>query len=445
MAGLSGICNHEQAANMVYLMLLAMQHLGEATAHIVSSDKDELRAEGGNGLIEKVFSEEKIQKELSGVHAIGYNSQIKDDRRSFVGKMYGGFSICMVGRIKNAFKLRAHLENRGALFQSDSDSELLAHLIAQSKEVDFFMGLHSAFGRVEGAYAFLALNNGRLYAGRDKLGYWSLHIGKLQGSYVVSTETCAFSLIDATYEGEVLPGQIVVISNGPQAIQKLTQTVFASEPRRAGCLMDVIYNARPDSVVFGRTVAVARHDIGAQLYREYPVAADLVLPLLDSTKEIAVGFHWESKIPLGVGLIRNHYIWHSLSDPKNYRDIKRRIKFNPTRELLAGKRVALIINSILRGERAEYLIALLKSSEVGAREVHLLSGCPFPLDACEHGGYSPPKSELLSSRVTIDMLGQHFKNADSVGVISLEGLLKAIVDKGNEFCVSCLSGKPTEF
>ena len=410
------------------------------------SDGVHLRTHKSMGHVAEVYTEKTFQM-LSGRSAIGHTrySTSGDSSRGnaqpiVVKSAFGEVSLCHNGNLINAASLREELESEGAVFQSGSDSEVILHLLARAEGEELAEALLAALRRVQGAFSLLLLSERTLIAARDPYGFRPLCIGQFNGSYVLASESCAFDLINASYLREVEPGEIVVITGGQIRSLRLT----SSPVRQAKCVFEHVYFSRPDSVVFGKTVQASRERMGRILAEEAPVDADLVVPVPDSGVTAAVGFSQRSDIPFSFGLIRNHYVGRTFIEPKQtIRHFGVKIKLNPVKELLAGKRVVLIDDSIVRGTTSRKIVKMVRAA--GAREVHMRISCPPTISPCFYGIDTPNRRELIGASHTIEEIRKYIE-ADSLAYLSLPGLLRAMEGSEKEYCTACYTGVyPIEF
>ena len=445
MCGIFGIANHTEAARMTYLGLYALQHRGQESCGISAANGEEVHTYKAMGHVADVFTEE-VFKRLSGERAIGHtrystagDSSEGNAQPIVVKCAHGTVALCHNGNLINAHTLRADLEQDGAIFQSNSDTEVILHLIARSQTGDLLTALGEAAMRIQGAYSLLLLTEDTLVGVRDSNGFRPLNLGRLNDSYVLASETCAFDLIGATYIREVEPGEIVLIRGN-----ELQSVKLPPAPKLSKCIFEHVYFSRPDSIVFGRTVQQSRDMMGRILAMEHPVDADLVVPIPDSGVAAAVGFSQESGIPFAFGLIRNHYVGRTFIEPKtSIRNFGVKIKLNPVKHLLAGKRVVLIDDSIVRGTTSRKIVKMVRAA--GAKEVHMRISCPPTISPCFYGIDTPTKKELIASSHTVQEIGKYIE-ANSLAYLSYEGLLRAVEAKSNEFCTACYTGHyPLEF
>ncbi|TAJ91102.1 amidophosphoribosyltransferase [bacterium] len=448
--GVMGIYGHPEAANMVYLGLYALQHRGQESSGIVSSDGKILISHRQMGLVADIFKEEVI-KRLEGSSAIGHNrysttgqSHLKNAQPFVVEYSQGPIAISHNGNLVNAGILREELETSGSIFQSTSDTEVVIHLIATSREPTLMGRIVEALGRVRGAYSLLFLTLDRMIAARDPMGFRPLVLGKFKSAknrsgFVVASETCALDLIEAQYLREVEPGEIVTFS--PKGMESLKP--FPPAPH-AKCIFEYIYFSRPDSNLYGRNVYQVRKELGRQLARENPVEADLVTPVPDSGVPAAIGYAEESGLPLEFGLIRNHYVGRTFIEPQqSIRHFGVKIKLNAQREVLGGKRVVVVDDSIIRGTTSRKIIRMLR--DAGAKQVHMRISSPPTSGPCYYGIDTPTRAELIASSSSVEEI-RKFIEADSLGYLSREGMYGFLDGRTQGFCDACFSGNyPVHF
>jgi amidophosphoribosyltransferase len=447
MCGIFGVANNSDAANLTYLGLYALQHRGQESTGMSSSDGEQVYTTKAMGYVAEVFTEEVLAR-LKGSNAIGHTrystagDSSEGNAQPIVVKScgrHGTVALVHNGNLINAVSLRSDLEREGAIFQSTSDSEVILHLLARSESMDLMEALSETLSKVQGAFSLLILTKDSLIGVRDPNGFRPLCLGKLNGAYAMGSETCAFDLIGATYIREVEPGEIVVIRGG-----ELQSVKALHAPKLAKCIFEHVYFSRPDSIVFGRTVQTSRSLMGKILAEENPVDADLVVPIPDSGVAAAIGYSEQSGIPFAFGLIRNHYVGRTFIEPKsNIRHFGVKVKLNPVREQLAGKRVILIDDSIVRGTTSRKIVKMVRAA--GAKEVHMRISCPPTLSPCFYGIDTPTKKELIASSHTIEEICKYIE-ADSLAYLSLPGLIRAVGGRGNEFCTACYTGQyPIDF
>jgi amidophosphoribosyltransferase len=439
--GLFGIYGHPEAARLTYLGLYAQQHRGQESAGIVASDGQKLRLEKAMGLVNDVFDDARLDA-LVGDKAMGHvrystagDTVAANAQPILIECHRGPIALGHNGNIVNASILRQELEAAGSIFQSTSDTEVVLHLYARSHRETLEDAIAASLSKVMGAFSLLFLTKDALVAARDPWGFRPLVIGKLEGATIVASETCALDLIDAEYVREVAPGELIVIDrDGMRSFHP-----FPPEPVRQ-CVFEHIYFARPDSEVFGRNVLGTRQRLGRQLAREAPADADIVVPVPDSGMGAALGYSEESGLPFQWGLIRNHYVGRTFIEPKqSIRSFGVKIKLNPVRSVLEGKRVVLIDDSIVRGTTSRKIVGMVR--EAGAREVHMRISSPPTTGPCYYGIDTPLKTELIASSHSTEEIRRSI-GADSLAYLTHEGLLAAIGDaKGDRHCTACFSGR----
>jgi amidophosphoribosyltransferase len=439
--GIFGVFGHPEAANLTYLGLYALQHRGQEGAGICSSDGKTLHLEKSMGLISDIFNEKRL-KRLPGDSAIGHNrystagsSVLKNVQPLLANYALGSIAIAHNGNLVNAEQMRNELETEGAIFQSSSDSEVILHLIARAKSEDPYERITEALKDVRGAFSLVFLRENEMIALRDPFGVRPLAIGKVDGAYVVASETCAFDIINAQYIRDVEPGEMVIINeNGIRSIQAL------KSPRKAFCVFEFIYFSRPDSYIYNHTcVNSIRKNFGKQLAIDSPADADIVIPVPDSGVPAAVGFAEQSGIPFDFGLIRNHYVGRTFIEPKqSIRHFGVKIKLNPVRCLLEGKRVVVVDDSIVRGTTSKKIIKMIR--EVGgAKEVHMRISSPPTIGPCFYGIDTPTRQELIASTHLVEEIRKYI-TADSLSYLSISGL-RGIVPHPEDYCTACFDNK----
>jgi amidophosphoribosyltransferase len=444
--GIFGIYGHPEAANLTYLGLYALQHRGQEGAGICSSDGRQLFLEKSMGLVADIFNEKRLRR-LPGYMAIGHNrystagsSALKNVQPIVANFALGSLAIAHNGNLVTAIDLRTSLEAEGAIFQSSSDSEVIVHLIAHSKGDDFYERVTDTIKQISGSFSLLILREKELIAIRDPFGVRPLSLGVKDGAYVVASETCAFDLIGAAYIRDIEPGEVLIINeNGLKSLK-----IFNSQ-RKAFCIFELIYFSRPDSNIFGGlNVNEMRKEFGRQLAREVHIEADLVIPVPDSGVPAAIGYSEVSHIPFDFGLIRNHYIGRTFIEPRqNIRHFGVKIKLNPVRKLLEGKRLVVIDDSIVRGTTSKKIVKMLREGG-GAKKIHLKISSPPNISPCYYGIDTPTRRELIASSHLIDEI-RKYVTADSLSYLSLEGL-KKIVPNSHNFCTACFdSNYPISF
>jgi amidophosphoribosyltransferase len=441
--GVVGVYGHEEAAKLVYLGLYALQHRGQESAGIVSTDGKDLYAHRAMGEVEEIFTPEVLNK-LPGSASIGHTRYSTAGDKALLNAQpimidcnKGKISIGHNGNLTNAGEWRRKLEHRGSIFQTNSDTEVVVHLLAKSQARNLSGALGDALNQCEGAYSLVVLTPEELYAVRDPRGFRPLNLAKFtapngETAWIVASETCAFDLLNAHYIREIEPGEMLRISkSGLESIH------FAPEKPHQFCIFEHVYFARPDSTIFGRSVNDSREALGRQLACEHPVDADLVVPVPDSGVPAAVGYAMESGIPFRMGLIRNHYIGRTFIEPSQaIRNFGVKLKLNPVRGLMEGKRVILVDDSIVRGTTSRSLVAMLRGA--GAKEVHLRVSSPPIGWSCYYGIDTPNRRELIASSHTVEEI-RRYLHVDTLGYLSMEGL-RACVERPDGHCYACFNG-----
>jgi amidophosphoribosyltransferase len=445
--GVVAIHAHPEAEKLAYLGLHALQHRGQESAGMVTSDGERLRVHRSMGLVADIFTEEALAS-IRGILAIGHtrystagDSALLNAQPIMVQSNKGAIAIAHNGNLVNAVTIRAKLEAQGSIFQTNSDTEVLVHLIALSREQTLPDAIADALRRVEGAFSLVMISRDRIFAARDPRGFRPLAMGRIpaltgekKDTVVFASETCAFDLLGATYERDVKPGELVIV--GPEGI---SSRFYSPSPAQSSCIFEHVYFSRPDSFVFGRSVDQSRDLMGRQLAREAPADCDIVVPVPDSGNTAALGFSTESGIPFRLGLIRNHYIGRTFIEPsQSVRDFGVKLKLNPVRSLLEGKRVALIDDSLVRGTTSKKIVRLIRNA--GATEVHMRISCPPTISPCFYGVDTPSKKHLIAANKTIEEI-RAFIGADSLAYLSLEGLKKACGEgEVTTYCSACYTG-----
>jgi amidophosphoribosyltransferase len=437
--GVFGIHGHSEAANLTYLGLYALQHRGQESAGIAASDGARIRASKAMGYVNDAFDSAALAK-LPGTLAVGHvrystagESRLANAQPILVDSAHGQFAVAHNGNLINAAELRDALVREGAIFQTSSDTEIIVHLFARSKADTAENAIVDAISQVRGAFSFVMLTRDRLIGVRDPHGFRPLAIGRLGDSWVFCSETCALDLIGATYVRDVAPGELVVA--GPQGLRSVRPYPPA---RPSQCIFEHVYFARPDSYVFGESVNEVRTEFGRRLAGESGVEADVVVPIPDSGVCAAVGYAEASGIPMRMGLIRNHYVGRTFIQPQqSIRHFGVRVKLNPVRSILEGKRVILVDDSIVRGTTSRKIVRMVRSA--GAKEVHMRISCPPTISPCFYGVDTPRRSELIAATHTLEEI-RKYVDADSVAYLSLEGLTGAVKNGASNYCTSCYTG-----
>jgi amidophosphoribosyltransferase len=437
--GVFGIFGHPEAANMTYLGLYALQHRGQESAGIAASDGEQVRISREMGYVADAFGSD-VLSQLKGPLSIGHvrystagESKLSNAQPILIDCAHGQIAICHNGNIVNARELRDELVRQGSIFQSSSDTEVILHLYARSKARNIVDAIVESVAQVQGAFSLAMLTRDHLIAVRDPHGFRPLALGRLGDAYVVCSETCAMDLIGATYVRDVEPGEVLIVSaEGMRSVKPFPPAPLAH------CIFEHVYFARPDSYVFGQSVNEVRTELGRILAREQPVAADVVVPVPDSGVCAAMGYADESGVPLRMGLIRNHYVGRTFIQPQqSIRHFGVKVKLNPVRSILDGKRVILVDDSIVRGTTSRKIVRMVRAA--GAREVHVRISCPPTISPCFYGVDTPRKAELIAATHTLEEI-RSFLEADSIGYMSLEGLLTAVGSQRRSYCSSCYTG-----
>jgi len=438
MCSVIGIFGVPDAAKYAYFGLFSMQHRGQEAAGIASSDGERIHLVKNRGLVTQIFDEEKLRR-LEGDMAVGHTrystageDSVLDAQPIFARYDLGQIAVAHNGNLTNAKEVRKELIKEGAIFQTFMDTENLIHLIARSQKSQLYDRIIEALHRIEGAYSLVILSRKKMFAVRDPHGFRPLSMGRLGDGWVVASETCAFDLIGAEYVRDIRPGELVVFEKGkePRSIQ-----VFEPTPHK--CIFEYIYFARPDSVVFGKSVYELRKAMGRELAKELPVEADMVVPVPDSGVAAAIGYAQQSGIPFELGIIRNHYVGRTFIEPtQSIRDLKVKMKLNPIKDVIKGKRLVVIDDSIVRGTTSKKIVKILK--EFGAKEVHMRISAPPTTGPCYYGVDTPSKEELIASKMSVEETAKYI-GADTLAYLSIEGLLRSV---GNDqsYCMACFDG-----
>ena len=455
--GVVAVYANPEASKLTYLGLHALQHRGQESAGIVSSDEQRLHTHKAMGLVADIFTEDVLAR-LPGRLAIGHtrysttgDSSLLNAQPIMVDCNKGMIALAHNGNLVNAHLIRHRLEQQGSIFQTTSDTEVVVHLIAQSKEQTLPEAIADALRRIEGAFSLVLMTRDRVFAVRDPRGFRPLAMGRISASaaeheaghkdtIVFASESCAFDLIGATYEREVKPGEMIVV--GPEGIYS---RYYAPKGEQSNCIFEHVYFSRPDSIVFGRPVVESREALGRQLAKEAPVEADIVVPVPDSGVTAAMGYSAESGVPFRFGLIRNHYVGRTFIEPEqSVRDFGVKLKLNPVRSLLEGKRVILIDDSIVRGTTSRKIVRMVRNA--GAREVHMRISCPPTISPCFYGVDTPSKKQLIAANKSVEEIRQYI-GADSLAYLSLEGMKQACGEgETPTYCTACYTGKyPTQW
>ncbi len=438
-----GVWNDPEASHMTYLGLFALQHRGQESSGIVTLDGQSHIEKKGLGLVGEVFSEADL-KALSGRAAVGHNRYsttgnniISNYQPLTANLLTGPLALAHNGNLINDKELKKELKEQGSIFQGTSDTEVLLHLLAKDQRTDLVECLKTALKKLKGAYSFVILSKNSLIAARDPYGFRPMVLGKRKHeegeSWVIASETCAFDLIGAELIREIAPGEIIKIDD-----KGLTSEIFDTRTKQAQCIFEHVYFSRPDSNVFGLNVYSTRKEMGKALARENNIDADLVIPVPDSGIPSALGFSQESKIPFELGIIRNHYIGRTFIQPsQSIRSFGVKIKLNPQADILRGKRIIVIDDSLVRGTTSKKIISLLRHA--GAKEVHFLVACPPTVSPCYYGVDTPEKDQLIAANHTLNQI-RDFIGADSLAYLSHEGLLSSVAKAPRQgFCSACFT------
>lgn len=437
--GVVGIFGHKNAAQLAYLGLYALQHRGEESAGIVSSDGKKVHQHKGMGLVGNVFTED-ILKKLKGHIAIGHvrysttgSSTVKNVQPLLVNHKKGFIAVAHNGNITNSVELRDELEDSGSILQTTMDSELIIHLLVKDQKNNYRQKIGPIASRIEGAFSFVLMVNDSIYAIRDGHGFRPLCLGRIGDAYVVASETCALDMMQAKYLRDIEPGETLIIDKNGLA------SIKPREPGKlASCIFEYIYFARPDSTIFTKSVYLTRKNLGRALAQEAGAEADIVMPIPDSGTYAALGYAEESKIPFEIGFIRNHYIGRTFIQPSQLvRDFKVRVKLNPVNEVIKGKRIVIVEDSIVRGTTSRGRVRALR--EAGAKEIHMRVSCPPLISPCFYGIDFPTKKELIAAGHSIEDI-RKFIGVDSLNYLSLEGMLGAMMLPKDSFCTACFTG-----
>lgn len=438
-----GIFGHEEASKLAYFSLHALQHRGQEAAGISSSDGEKLHTIKDRGLVMRVFNEAKL-KTLSGSSAIGHtrystagDDSILDAQPVFARYDLGEMAIVHNGNLTNAEEVRAGLIKKGAIFQTFMDTENLIHLIATSEESQLTPRIMDAVKKIEGAFSLVFLSRTKMFAMRDRFGFRPLSLGKLpNGGYIVASETCAFDLVGAEFVRDVEPGELLIFKEGREP-----KSIKVFEPTPKHCIFEYVYFARPDSQVFGQSVYQTRKNMGKELAHIAPIEADVVIPVPDGGVPSAIGYAQESGIPYEMGIMRNHYIGRTFIEPtQEMRDLKVKMKLSPMTDIIKGKRVIVIDDSIVRGTTSRRIIRMLK--EAGASEVHMRVSSPPTTDPCFYGVDTPSKENLIAANMSTQEICDYIE-ADSLAYLDEAALLRSVNAKSDEeqYCTACFTGK----
>ncbi len=441
MCGIFGVHGHKDAARLTYLGLYALQHRGQESAGIATSDGDEIRSFKGMGLVGEVFKDSDLD-DLKGDRAIGHvrysttgSSKLENAQPIHVSYSRGHLAVAHNGNLVNAGILHDELEAYGSIFQTTTDSEIILHLMAKPNFGNLETTLVQMLGEIRGAYSLVLLTEKELIGVRDPNGFRPLCLGKLGSAWVLSSESSALALIEAEYVREIEPGEIVFISEkGVRSIKP-----FDPQHRKSTCFFEYVYFARPDSNIDGASVHVVRKNLGRELARENPVDADIVIPIPDSGNAAAMGYAAESGIPFEMGIVRNHYVGRTFLQPmQSTRDFGVKIKLNPVVDVIKGKRVVVVDDSVVRGTTSRLRVKSIR--DAGAKEIHLRVSCPPHRHACYYGIDFPDEKKLIANKLSIEEI-KDFLKVDSIGYLSIEGMMRAIGRPADNFCRACWDGE----
>ncbi|MFC1553902.1 amidophosphoribosyltransferase [candidate division KSB1 bacterium] len=438
--GVVGVYGHKDAAQLSYLCLYALQHRGQEAAGIVTTNGEEFNAHKSQGLVSEIFSDKSILNNLNGGMAIGHNRYSTTGGNTFINAQplvlnlkNGPIAISHNGNLVNSYTIRQKLMEIGSIFQTTSDSEIIGHLIAKSRKTSFEDQVKDSVKQIDGAFSFILMTNDTLAAVRDPMGFRPLCIGKKDGAYIITSESCALDLIKAEYVRDVEPGELIIIDK-----EGFRSEIITRAKRKAYCIFEQIYFSRPDSKIFGEYVDKARRKFGKNLALESPADAEIVISVPDSSNTAALGYSHTSKIKYEIGLIRNHYIGRTFIHPiQSERDFSVRVKYNSVGGVLDGRKVIVIEDSIVRGTTLRTLVKMIRAA--GAKEVHIRVSSPPIKYPCYYGMDFPTKEELIANNKTIDEIRDHM-DVDSLEYFSLKGLLSSVENGETNFCNACFSG-----
>lgn len=438
--GVFGVFGHPEAAQLIYLGLYALQHRGQESAGIVTSDGRSLQFHKGMGLVGDVFNDEVLAS-LGGHLGMGHvrysttgSSGLKNAQPIVMDYARGPIAVGHNGNLTNARAIRDELEASGSIFQGTTDSEIIVHIMSTLRLESERDALLRTLQIIEGAYSLLILKPDVLIGMRDPHGWRPLCLGRLDGAHILASETCALDLLHAEFVREIEPGEVIIISeSGTESLYP-----FGRNTQKAQCIFEHIYFARPDSRLFGDVAHMVRKRLGAEVSREHPVKADVVMPIPDSGNSAAMGYAEASGIPFDFGITRNHYIGRTFIQPQQaIRDFGVRVKLNPVREIIAGKRVVVVEDSIVRGTTT--VLRMNSIREAGAKEVHLRVSCPPIRWPCYYGIDFATRSELIAANKSVEAV-RDFLGVDSLGYLSIEGMLRCMNVEADSYCTACFNG-----
>ncbi|MFH1824925.1 MAG: amidophosphoribosyltransferase [Candidatus Firestonebacteria bacterium] len=445
MCGIFGIYNADEAAKLTYLGLYALQHRGQESAGICSSDGEKIYSHIKMGLVADIFLPEVFDR-LPGRSAIGHcrysttgATHIKNAQPISVSYSKGQLAMAHNGNLVNVSIIRDELEASGSIFSSTTDTEVIVHLISRSNKSTFLDCLIDALKKVKGAYSLVILTEKELIGVVDPCAFRPLSIGKKGDSFILASETCAFDIMDAEYIRPVEPGEIVIINEkGIISVKPFSKT------KQSHCIFEFIYFSRPDSYIFGKSVQIARKELGKELYREHPAKVDFIVPIPDSANSAAIGYSSESGIPFETGIIRNHYVGRTFIEPsQSIRDFGAKIKYNPIKEVLKDKKLVVIDDSIVRGTTSRKIVKMLR--EAGVKEIHWRISCPPITHPCFYGIDTPTRQELIGASSTVEEIRKYLE-VENLGYLSMDRMVKAVGGKKENYCTSCFCGDyPVDF
>lgn len=439
--GVVGVFGHKEAARLASWCLYALQHRGQESAGVASSDGRRFYKHVGMGLVADIFSNPKIFSRLQGRMAVGHNrysttgaTMLLNAQPLVVNWHSGPIAVSHNGNFVNARSIRSELEKDGAIFQTTSDTEIVLHLLARSKQKDMIGKLREAFGKIRGAYSIVIMTRDNLYAIRDPHGFRPLCLGKKRFTHIIASESCALDLLEARYEREIEPGEILAIN-----ADGLESHFLEQKAERHACIFEFVYFSRPDSRIFNENADRARRRLGKNLALEDPVDADIVISVPDSSNTAAVGYSRRSGTKFELGLIRNHYIGRTFIQPgQSVRDFKVHVKFNPVKGVLKGRKVVVVDDSIVRGTTLRQLVKMIRKA--GAKEVHVRISSPPIISPCYYGMDFPTRDELVANSMTVEEICD-FLGADSLGYLSVEGLLNSVPQDRGGYCTACFTAR----
>ncbi len=440
MCSVVGIYGNENAGKLCFYSLFSMQHRGQEAAGISSNDNGKIKTVKDRGLVTQIFKEEHF-KILKGDMAIGHtrystagDDSILDAQPVFARYGLGEISIVHNGNLVNAKEIREDLTKKGAIFQTNMDTENIIHLIAKNYQKDTLKErIIDAVKKIKGAFSLIIMSRSKMFAIRDPFGFRPLSIGKIKnGGYIVASETCAFELVGAEFIRDVKPGEMITFEDG----EFKSEMIFNPTPKQ--CIFEYIYFARPDSNVFGKNVYSVRKQMGRELAKELPVDADMVIPVPDSGVAAALGYAQQAKIPFEMAIMRNHYVGRTFIEPtQEIRNLKVKMKLSPIKHKIEGKKIVVIDDSIVRGTTSKRIVQMLK--DAGAKEVHMRIAAPATTGPCYYGVDTPTKEELIASKMSVEAICKYIE-ADSLAYLSIDGIIKAIKDKKENYCFACFDG-----